>query len=67
LSKANLAQFRAKIGIGKFFQLFLLETKIQLELRYGPVDIFIVSKFSTIVQGMGATKGYLRREITVTL
>ena len=38
LSIANLAQFRAKFGIGKFFLfVFGQKTKSQLELRYGPV------------------------------
>ena len=38
LSIANLAQFRAKLGIGKFFLfVFGQKTKSQLELRYGPV------------------------------
>jgi hypothetical protein len=40
LSEANLAQFGAKIGTGKFV-LFVFggKTKSQLELRYGPVAI----------------------------
>ena len=38
LSIANLAQFWAKFGTGKFFLfVFGQKTKSQLELRYGPV------------------------------
>ena len=38
LSIANLAQFRAKIGTGKYFLfVFGQKTKTGVELRYGPV------------------------------
>ena len=41
LSIANSAQFRAKIGTGKYFLfVFGQKTKSQLELLYGPVGFY---------------------------
>jgi hypothetical protein len=41
LSKANLAQFGAKIGIGKFVLfVFVKNQKSGEELRYGPVQMY---------------------------